>query len=118
MKVGRPVAQNKAVNVLGPGHFLQGSRQTVHQFAQGARFWVCEIAQAYRMSPRLGHEISPICRHLFGGPIGVPGIDQFILVQNTSGGGIAHRVFCADEAILEVHLKDRRAGRGVPWVLA
>jgi hypothetical protein len=31
MKVGQSVAQDKAVDVLGPGHLLQCSRQTVHQ---------------------------------------------------------------------------------------
>ena len=49
---------------------------------------------------------------MFGRPIGVPGIDQFILEQNASGGGLAQRMFCADEAILKGHLKNRRAG----WV--
>jgi len=31
MKVGQPVAQDKAVDVLGPSNILQCSRQTVHQ---------------------------------------------------------------------------------------
>jgi hypothetical protein len=46
------------------------------------------------------------------------GIEQFILEQNASGGGIAQRMFCADEAIFEGHLKNRRAGGVLPWVLA
>jgi hypothetical protein len=64
------------------------------------------------MSPGLGNEIAPICRHLFGKPIGVSGIDQFILEQDASGGGITQRMFCADKAILQRHLKNRRARRG------
>ena len=31
MKVGQPVAQDKAVDVLGPGNIFQCSGQTVHQ---------------------------------------------------------------------------------------
>lgn len=98
--------------MFGPGHLPQRSRQTVHQSTQGARFSVREIAQARRVSPGLGHEVSPIGRHLFGSPIGVPRIDQFIFEQNASGGGIAQRMLCADEAILKVHLKNCRADRG------
>ena len=43
----------------------------------------------------------------------MPGVDECILEQNTSGGSIAQRIFCADEAILKVHDKNRRAGAGL-----
>ena len=64
------------------------------------------------MSLGLGDEVAPVGRHLFGKRIGVSGVDQLILKQDASGGGIAQRMLCADEAILKGHLKNRRAGRG------
>ena len=83
-------------------------RQTVYQSTEGGGLSIREIAQSRCMSLGLGDEIAPVTPYLYGRPIRVSGIDQFILEQNPSGGGIAQRMFRADEAILG-HLKNCRA---------
>ena len=44
MQMGQPVAQDKAVDVFGPGHILQRSGQTVHQETQSDCLAIREIA--------------------------------------------------------------------------
>jgi hypothetical protein len=85
VKVGKPVAENKAVDVLGLDHLLQCPRQTVDQESHGHCLRVRQIAQSRGMSHRLGDEITPVSQHRFGKRIGVSGIDQFIFEENASG---------------------------------
>ncbi len=42
--MGEPVTKNKAIDVLGLGHLLQCSGQTVHQSTEGGRFRVGQVA--------------------------------------------------------------------------
>jgi hypothetical protein len=108
MKVGQPVTQDEAVDVLGPSHLLQRSRQTVHQETQGSCLSIGEIAQACGMSLGFGDKVATVSRQLFGRPVGVSGINQVIVEENASGGVMAQRMFLADEAILNRHLENRR----------
>jgi hypothetical protein len=63
-----------------------------------ASFFVTEVAQSGDMPLGHGDQI-PAIRRSPGGRMGVPGIDQVILEENTADSGISQRMLCADSAI-------------------
>jgi hypothetical protein len=60
VKVGKPVAEYKAVDVLGLSHLLQCSGQTIHQYAEGRGLRVGQVAEFGDMPLGFGDEITPI----------------------------------------------------------
>ena len=99
MKVGQPVAENKAVDVFGLGHLLQCSGQTVHQPTQGGGLGVREVAQSRGVALGLGDQIAPIRHCRSGQRIGVSGIDQVILEEDAAQHPVAPRMFGAHKAV-------------------
>ncbi len=96
--MGNSVAENEAVDVLGLGHLLECSGQTVHQDTEGGGLWVCEVTQSGGVSFGLGYEITPVRHGWSGQRIGVSGVDQSIFEEDAARRVFAQRMFGANKA--------------------
>jgi hypothetical protein len=96
VEVGNAVAEDEAVDVVGARHILKRPSEAVDQSPEGGGLLVGQVAKAVSMAFRLSNEVAAVLGRP-GERVDVPGVDKFVLVEDSTVGGIAAAVLVADE---------------------
>jgi hypothetical protein len=99
VKMGHPIAKHECVDVFCSLAGLEGPAEARGHQAQGTCFYIGEACQPWDVSFGFKHETTQVSAGLPVADLGVPHVDQIILVDSATWDRDLSAMFAADEAI-------------------